>query len=126
MVQFLRGAVRVPSLGDADHGKTNPGISACLLYDRLARLKLARFFGRLDSPESQSVLDGTKRVEGLNFYEKIHALRRQTIDPHYRRIADCFDDVLVFPAHCGPSQHCDVCDEKYCAPAATPLDLSRS
>ena len=44
------------SLGRANHGKTNPGISACRLYDRLAGLKLSRLFGRLDYPESQSVL----------------------------------------------------------------------
>src|SRR5271169_7091390 len=35
------------SLGCANHGKTDPGISACRLYHRLARLKLSRLFGRL-------------------------------------------------------------------------------
>src|ERR1700733_9583805 len=44
------------SLGRANHGKTNPGIPACRLYDGLARLKLSRLFGRLDYPEGQSVL----------------------------------------------------------------------
>src|SRR3984893_8178005 len=104
---------RVP-LGGADHGKTDPGISACRLYDRLAGLKLSRFFVRLHYPKSQSILELTKRLESFDVYEKVHALRRQTIDPHYRRVADGFDDILVFPAH-GPSQRCD---EKYCAPAA--------
>ena len=36
---------------------------------------------------------------GFNLYEKVHALRRQTIDPHHRRIANCFDNTLVFPPH---------------------------
>src|SRR5258708_18414129 len=62
------------SLAGADHGKADSGISPCRLNDRLARLKLSGLFGRLDHPQSQSVLDGTKRVEGFNFYEKIHAL----------------------------------------------------
>src|SRR5450631_2140420 len=44
------------SLGCANHGKTDPRISACRLYDRLARLKLSRLFGGLDYPKSQSVL----------------------------------------------------------------------
>ena len=44
------------SLGCANHGKTNSRISAGRLYDRLARLELSRLFGRLDYPESQSVL----------------------------------------------------------------------
>src|SRR6516164_8137518 len=44
------------SLGCTNHGKTNPGISACRLDDRLAGLKLSRLFGRLDYPESQSIL----------------------------------------------------------------------
>src|SRR6266481_543457 len=45
------------SLGGADHGETDPGISACRLYDRLARLELSRFFGCLDYPKGQSILD---------------------------------------------------------------------
>src|ERR1019366_7626191 len=46
---------RIP-LGCANHGKTNSRISACRFYDRLARLELSRLFGRLNYPESQSVL----------------------------------------------------------------------
>src|ERR1700681_3913476 len=69
------------SLGCANHGKTNPRVSACRLDDRLAGLKPSRLFGPLDDAQSQSVLDLAKRVEGFNLDEEVHALRRQTIDP---------------------------------------------
>ena len=87
------------ALGCANHGKANSRISACRLDDGLARLELSRLFGRLDHPESQSVLDRTKRIEGFNLHEKVHALRRQTVDPHHRRIANRLEDILVFPSH---------------------------
>src|SRR5277367_5405043 len=74
------------SLGCANHRKTNSRISACRLNDRLTRLELSGLFGRFDYSESQSVLDRTKRVECFNLHEKVHAPRRQTIDPHHRRI----------------------------------------
>src|SRR5664279_1801302 len=67
------------SLGCANHGKTNPRISACRLDDCLAGLKLSRLFGRLDDAQSQSVLHGTKRVEGFNLDEEVHALRRLSL-----------------------------------------------
>src|ERR1700737_2614491 len=54
--RFCHGDYKRIPLGCANHGKANPRISACRLYDRLARFKLSRFFGRFDYPESQSVL----------------------------------------------------------------------
>src|SRR4051812_23808061 len=44
------------ALGCANHGKTDPSISARRLDDRLARLKFSRFFGSFDYPKRQSVL----------------------------------------------------------------------
>ena len=38
-------------------------------------------------------------IEGFNLDEEIDALRPQPIDPHDRRIADRFDDTLIFPSH---------------------------
>src|SRR2546421_10721241 len=61
------------SLRRANHCETDTGISACRLYDCLARLKLARLFGRLDYPESQSVLHRTKRVESFNLDENVYS-----------------------------------------------------
>ena len=61
------------SLRRANHRETDTGIPACRLYDCLARLKLARLFGRLDYPESQSVLHRTKRVESFNLDENVYS-----------------------------------------------------
>src|SRR5437763_12436564 len=60
------------SLRRANHRETDSGIPACRLNDCLAWLKLARLFGRLDYPESQSVLHGTERVEGFNLDEDVY------------------------------------------------------
>src|SRR5436190_13176280 len=50
---------RIP-LRRANHRETDSGVSACRLDDCLAGLKLARLFGGLDYPESQSVLHRPK------------------------------------------------------------------
>ena len=106
------------SFGRANHGKTNSGISAGRLDDGLAGLELSGLFGRLDHPERQSVLYRTKRIEGFNLDEKVHAFRRQTIDPHHRRIADCFDNTLVCPSH-AVLQHLNCLPQDALRPAAT-------
>ena len=63
------------------------------------------------TPESQSVLHRTKRIEGFNLDEEVDALRRQTIDPHHRRIADRFDNALVFPPHAVLQLRVALCQE---------------
>jgi hypothetical protein len=44
------------SLGGADHGKTDAGISACRLDHGLTGLEFSGFFRRLDHAERQAVL----------------------------------------------------------------------
>jgi hypothetical protein len=99
------------SLGRADHRKTDAGIAAGRFDYGLAGFELSGFFGRLDHAERQAVLHRAERVEGFNLDKKIDALRRQTIDPYYRRIADGLDDALEFPAHDVFPSHCVACDE---------------
>src|SRR5258706_16164699 len=85
---FCHGDDKWISLGCANHGKTDSRISARRLYHRLAGLEFSRLFRGFDYPKRQSVLHRTKGVGGFDLHEKVHALRRQTIDPHHWGVAD--------------------------------------
>src|SRR5436309_11471599 len=87
------------SLGRANHRKTNSGVTAGGLNDRLARLELSGFFSRLDHAERQSVLDRPQRVESFDLDEKVYARRGQTIDANDRCIANSLDNILINPPH---------------------------
>ena len=87
------------SLGGANHGKADSGVSAGRLDHGLAGLELSGFFRRLDDAERQPVLHRTERVEGFDFSEKIHIPGCQAVDSHHRRVAHRFKNALIFPCH---------------------------
>ncbi len=87
------------ALGGADHRKANAGVAAGRLDHGLARLQLAGFLRGLDHAEREAVFHRTERVEGFHFHEQVHAFGREPVDPHHGRVADGFENALVFLAH---------------------------
>ena len=114
------------SLGGADHGKADAGIAAGRLDHGLAGLQLAGFFGRLDHAERQAVLHRAKRIEGLDLHKEIDARRRQPVDPDDRRVADGFEDTLVFPSHGAFPNIALLATSNIAAPIVTPSIARRA
>ena len=89
---------RIPFLG-AHHGQADPCVSARSLDNRLARLEPPRFLRIFNHTQSQTVLNGTKRIECLVFDKKVDVGRGQFVDLDHRSVADCFQDVGVSFSH---------------------------
>ena len=87
------------ALGGADHGKADAGVAAGRLDHGLAGLQLAGFLRGLDHAEREAVLHRAERIEGFDLHVQVHALGRQPVDPHHRRVADGLQDALISLAH---------------------------
>src|ERR1700733_16274309 len=84
---------RIPFSG-ADHRKSDAGVAARRLDDRLSGLGLAGLLRRLDDAKRQAVLDRAQRVERLDFYIEVDANRGEAVDPDNRRMSNGFQNAL--------------------------------
>jgi len=85
----------------AHHGQADAGVAAGRLDDRLSRPQASVPFGGLDDAEREPVLDGPERIERFDFHEQIDAFRRQFVDAHHGRVADCRKNAGVDRAAAG-------------------------
>src|ERR1700733_1836986 len=114
---------RIPFSG-AHHRKSDAGVAARRLDDRLTGLEFAGLLRRLDNAKRQPVLDRAQWVEGLDFHIEVDPIRGEAVDADNRRVCNGFQNALK-------SRHPNPPVVSYDAPRAwakwTPfLNLSRS
>ena len=84
---------RIAFLG-TDHRQADTGVAARSLDHRLPGRKLSGSLSVLDHAQRQPILDGTHWIERLDLDEELHAIGRQLLDLHHRRVANCLEDVV--------------------------------
>jgi hypothetical protein len=77
-------------------GEAEPGVARRALDQRRARPDLAGPLRVLDHFQADAVLDRAARILALQLDEKFAGSRVEVIDAHDRRVADQFQDILVY------------------------------
>jgi hypothetical protein len=78
-----------------NHREADARVAARRFDDGLAGLQLTEALGALDDRERHAILHGGHRIEGLDLHIEVDPLRRESLEPDQRRVADGAQDAAV-------------------------------